>query len=609
MASIVLSTAIILLASIDIGFLFYQKRELQKIADMAAIAGAQQLAKDDCASAVQTAIGNAQQHGFPLAPEVTTGLWDPQNISDDTQYFIPGNCSTSPNAVQVNVNRNFGSFFGAWVSQNVHASAIAKSPSSPSAVFSIGSSLLEVNTNQSILGPLLNSPLGIRLGLRLLSSQGIADTTVKLLEFTDLGLNTGSVDGLLESQITVGSLLDAIVTVLGNRGNEDVHIDLGLLNDEVSQITSAIGTVQLKISDLLNVDANTIQAESVLDSEIKVSDLIGVALQAANKHQALTANNAISLGNLATVGLKLAIVESAKIAVGGPGVTAHTAQVRLMLDLKLLNATNSNNILDLNLGVARIRLGPTAGQTLSLPLHLELASGTATLDALRCFQPPDPLKHHTEISASTGIVHAFMGNLDSAYTNVSLPWNTLVSNAIADRSAFADLLALRLRTSLLFDIVPVADASVALRAYANIPIDNSHSPQSIEYLVNPERPVLEQNLYTDISSNTNLLQSIRQGLLAPGNLVIDENAIKNLSILGIDLSALQTIVNALLGQINTITAWLIGLLGTLLGPVFNLLDSLVLSPLLDALGINIGNAQVHLIDVKCGASNNVRLVH
>src|SRR5690606_37601470 len=128
----------------------------------AAIAGAQQLTKENgCISAQSTAIDSAKiAHNFPLEPNVTIGQWDPKQ---DPIFSPSVDCNTLPNAVRVEVNRTFGSFFGAWASQSVHANAIATS-STPLAAFSIGSSLVELDTSQSVLGQLFDSTLGTQLG-------------------------------------------------------------------------------------------------------------------------------------------------------------------------------------------------------------------------------------------------------------------------------------------------------------------------------------------------------------------------------------------------------------------------------------------------------------
>src|SRR5690606_18209927 len=119
MAALVISAVVILLASIDIGFLFYQKRELQKIADMAAIAGAQQVARspeldDQCASAFSAAENNAQiAHGFSGAINTSCGKWDPASVPATPHYaaytggITPAD-QPAPTAVRVDISRSFG---------------------------------------------------------------------------------------------------------------------------------------------------------------------------------------------------------------------------------------------------------------------------------------------------------------------------------------------------------------------------------------------------------------------------------------------------------------------------------------------------------------------
>ena len=144
MTAIGISTMVILLASIDIGYLFFQKRELQKVADLSALAGAQQLGRssvapgDACPSSViATAEGNAKvAQNFSGTVTASCGNWDPVAVTTAPHYRGTGT-GIVPNAVSVHVSRSFRSFFGAWASRTVSAVAIATTDA-PTAVFSVG---------------------------------------------------------------------------------------------------------------------------------------------------------------------------------------------------------------------------------------------------------------------------------------------------------------------------------------------------------------------------------------------------------------------------------------------------------------------------------------
>lgn len=608
-----------MLGLVEVGYLYWTKRDLQKVADLAALAGAGRL--DQCNAANDSnaaALGNARiDNAFDGSLQVSCGHWNPEDPTALDHFYV-ASASAPVNAVKVIASRPAVPFFGQAFKSNeltLSASAVATN-AEPIAAFSIGSSLLELNTDDSALAPLLNSALGTQLGLRLLSSEGIAGAKIKLLDVlpgvlpAGVDLNAATLDDVLDSEISVGDLLDATVGVLAEN-NELVGVVLDAINTEVARVKAVLGDVTIKLRDILNVSANTSNPRSALDADVGVGDLISVTLQAANREHALDLGTAINLGSLATIALKLAVVEPPKIAIGAPGVTAHTAQTRLKLDLKLLNATNSSDgtIIDLNiLGLARITLGAPAGQTLSLPINLELASGTATLEDIRCYQSPNPLTHRVDLSAAPGIANVFVGNLDKAFTNTRSSWSEVVDAAIADGSAFANLLSLKLKVNLLLDIIPVADTTIALRAYANVPANAEANPQSVTFAaIDPETPVSDQHLQADISSNQDILASVSRGLLTPGNITLDEKVIRDLRILGIQANLLSNIVNGLLGALNVLVSWLVGLLGSILTPVFSLLDQLVLGPLLGLLGIDVGNAQVRLLDVRC--NGNVRLVY
>lgn len=128
-ALLLATVAIGSLVSIDVGHVFYRQRQLQKIADMAALAGAQQLKQAAAAATVSanvlsatqsagaqndyagTATANCSAAGSSDADgmRVCLGVWDPaySTGSDTARHFNAGYDTTklSANAVQVVVTQ------------------------------------------------------------------------------------------------------------------------------------------------------------------------------------------------------------------------------------------------------------------------------------------------------------------------------------------------------------------------------------------------------------------------------------------------------------------------------------------------------------------------
>jgi uncharacterized membrane protein len=79
-----LMIAVICLATIDIGNVFWQKRELQKIADLAALAGARAKPQQPAANAARIATLN----GMTGVPQVECGNWTPSPGVADTRTIL-----------------------------------------------------------------------------------------------------------------------------------------------------------------------------------------------------------------------------------------------------------------------------------------------------------------------------------------------------------------------------------------------------------------------------------------------------------------------------------------------------------------------------------------
>lgn len=109
-AAIVMPIMILALAfGIDIGHMAYVQRNLQKIADMAAIAGA-----EDISNAAALATGNAVKNGLQTSSTqitVTPGNWNPQIEMAPTYFSAAVPYGHQANAVQVQLSESVPYFF------------------------------------------------------------------------------------------------------------------------------------------------------------------------------------------------------------------------------------------------------------------------------------------------------------------------------------------------------------------------------------------------------------------------------------------------------------------------------------------------------------------
>ena len=343
-----LMVAVICLASIDIGNVFWQKRELQKIADLAALAGASVTLMKDCsASAQQNAVNNG---GKAEEVKVECGNWSKTRtgaVAND--MFVAG--QDPFNASRVQLSRSVPFFF-LWQasgvsSRTIEAKAIAWR-AQPAAALTIRSTLLTVDTTQSaILNAVLGGLLGSNIKLDAVGWNGILGTQVNLLQFLDflaprVGVKVGDYDKLVNADVSVGELLQAMVEAVQQSGNT-ADVAVQALNQLV---TAALGVpaLTLKLSQLLNLQTGL--DSSALDLGLNVFDLVQGAIQVGNGNSALAAAVAVPIPGLVNLNVFLKVVEPPQLsAIGDPQLAkmdplganriyVRTAQVRVLVSVE-----------------------------------------------------------------------------------------------------------------------------------------------------------------------------------------------------------------------------------------------------------------------------------
>ncbi len=543
------------LVSIDVGHVFYRQRQLQSVADMAALAAAQQLRRAD-SNAVMTerALAAAQasgtQNGFSGAARedcgaspggedgmaVCAGVWDPNDAAAAAggRHFRGSYdpARMSPNAVRVVVSQTVPILFGipGGEGRRLRAEAIGNA-SPPVAAFSVGSGLLNFESSRSALALLLGNTISLSAS----DWQGLVNTTVTLDQLR-LKAGVGTVDELLNAGL---SLSEFYALVLGAANKESLlNAMLGGMPAIIDARALAAG---LNVGRVLDLGVLAPAMSSAADVGLNVAELLMLAAQVANRGAAVDLAGAVPL--LPGSQLALRIVEPPRMAVGpvrpsttdpmGWETNARTSQMDLGIQLQL-----GANLVD-----SRVLSALTPA--LVLPLRVQLATAQSALTGLRCAAAP-------------------------ADRRATLNTVTTVSSICLARKN---------------DLGQCANSDVEL---ANVPLGVAH----VAVMASPRQQTVPGNSITSVLAPGDHQEVSSRGQLA----ALVEDLARNLDL---------KVTVSLLGIPLTTELKLGGIVSALSSVIFGVLGP-TLDGLLAALGIQLSNADLWVHDVDC---DNTRLVY
>lgn len=378
---------IALLGSIQIGYTAYQKRELQKVADMAALSGVQEISEGDdfaCNEASTLARHIAQQNASKLnslnLSEMISplcGRWAiPTDYTSDSEEALPSlfNEGQRPyNALQVNVEASPSLSLLPFLGNGGPSSATATAVySEPVAAFSVGSRLLSVR-KEGLIGSLLSTVGLSPEHLTVLDSDGLADASISaagLLKALGLpptaALGLGTPEELLKlEQLSLGDILQATVVALSQ--SNVAHTDVGLLNEAIQallKVNKLDVPIKLFGDGGLVAIAKTADPAAALSAQINVADLVGASLLVANGSNLIN----LPLNNvLFAIEGKVQVVEPPSIGIGPAGTVAHSAQIRVYLRAYTDDVPVAGPLLS------------TTGTYVDIPIIIEIASSKGTL--------------------------------------------------------------------------------------------------------------------------------------------------------------------------------------------------------------------------------------
>ncbi|EJL07565.1 TadG family pilus assembly protein [Pseudomonas chlororaphis] len=615
--ALALGTAVLCtLVVVDSGRLYLDQRELQRVADNAALEAVARGGNCQAGgSAAAYAAASALRNGFDGTPETTCGSL--QTGADNLRTFSPN--ASQASAIQVVVREEVPTSIALSVTNlfsdkplsdmtSLSATAVAAQPKPPLAQLTIRSALVDLN----LLNGALSGLAGSAINVSLLGWQGLVDTDISLLGYlkqlaVDLNVSAGNYSELLDIDTDVTQLLQTSISVAQKNGaTAEVLTALGSIK------AAAINTVPVKLGDLLKLQTGT--ADSGLDANVQLLSLVEAFLQLASSQSAAAVELPVSVLGLAGVTTRVKIVSPPEFAIGNPELAAadplgpnriyvRTAQVRALLtvDLSLINsvlqAVNTllspvvvtlNTVLSANLSC--VLGGPCVRTDLlilpdgaNLDVSLEVAAGDSHVTGYTCVSDTD---NSLSVDTTTSAVKLKVGRVDASN------WASSTAQVSVSPLPLVDI-GSKTCEGLLGPCDPrVPFAGGGSELMIDTSIAGTHEPNFT--FVNP--PKMKQELADDdwhSVTASNVVSSLRASLTGI-TLIEHPPSIGNL---------LGVVLNTLLSALNTVVGLLATAIGALLGP---LLDPL-LNNVLVVLGIDLGKVEVGA-NLTCGQTGRAYLV-
>lgn len=382
---------------VDLGSIFADRRRTQSTADLAAIVAASNLN-----NATNAASATVTKNNYPANALVSVELGTytaNASISPQSRFVTPA--VGVANAARVTLNTKTPLYFAKFLTGadqfTIRTSATATSTALAS--FAIGSRLLSVNGG--VLNAILGSMLGTTLSLSAMDYQSLASAKIDAFSFlsavaTRANLTAATYDSVLSGNIKVSDIVAAMLST------QQAANGASTATTALSSISQAMAGVTTKMQLGSLIDAGPyggLAAGTKPQTGVGVSvlDLLAATAEVANGTHQVATGLTLSLPGITSVKLVATIGErpqgSSWIAVGAQGASVHTAQTRVLLTIQLL--------------------GSGGVSVVNLPVYVEIASGTATLNAVSCGHP-NITSSNVTLGVTPGIVDAWIGNVTMA---------------------------------------------------------------------------------------------------------------------------------------------------------------------------------------------------
>lgn len=382
---------------VDIGSIYADRRKSQSAADLAAIVAAGNISKAASAAAATVAA-----NGYPTSALVSVelGNYTPNAaLAPQARFATPA--TGVANAARVTLRTQTPLYFARVFTgtNDFDVTTRATAASTAMASFAIGSRLLALDGG--LLNAVLGRMLGTTLSLSVMDYQALIDAHIDAFDFlnalaTRLDLTGGTYDSVLSGNVKVADIVAAMLSAQqAANGLNAATAALSNISQAVAGLTTTIAPGSL--IDVGPYSAMTVGSQPKTGASVSVFDLLSATGAIANGANQIAASVNLGLPGIAAVSVTATIGEHPQgkswMTVGTEGASVHTAQTRVLVTIKLL--------------------GSGAVPAVNLPLYVEVASGTATLDGVSCGRP-DVTSSTVTLGVTPGVVDAWIGNVSAA---------------------------------------------------------------------------------------------------------------------------------------------------------------------------------------------------
>ncbi|MGY8637709.1 pilus assembly protein TadG-related protein [Bradyrhizobium sp. 14AA] len=510
---------------VDVGSIFTDRRKAQSAADLAAIVAASNLS-----NAYNAASATVVKNNYPAASlvAVDVGTYTPNPATAPQTRFVTPSTGTA-NAARVTLKTETPLYFARYITgkDKFAINTQATASSTAFASFAIGSRL--VSLNGGLLNAILGGMLGTTVSLSAMDYQSLVNARIDAFDYLSALATRVNLTGVTYNDLLSGNvkLPDAIAAALAAQQVANGASSATIALSSISQALSGLSTkVSLgSVIDLGPYNGMIAGQRPKVGVSVSVFSLLSAIAEVANGTHQITAPVNLGLPGIAAASLVVTVGErpvgSSWVAVGTQGASVHTAQTRILLMVQIGGS-----------GIV---------PAINLPLYVEIAQGTATLDAIACSRA-NITNSVVTLGVTPGLVDAWIGNVSMAdMTNFSVKPNPPAAV-----------------------LVNVGGLNVSGRAHATM---GNTSPTSVDFTY-----VDIQSQLAKTVSTRNFTSSLTSSLL--GDL--------SLSVGGVGL------------PIPGLTPSVSGILSGATGSI----DQLVAS-VLSTLGVRVGQADVWVSGVRC----------
>ena len=382
---------------VDVGTIFADRRKAQSAADLAAI-----VAASDIGNATNAARATVVDNAYPASAVVAVelGNYTADAARAPRARFVtpaPGVANAARVTLQTETPLHFARMFTGADRFTITTTATAASTAVAS--FAIGSRLLALNGG--LLNTVLGSMLGTSLSLSVMDYRALIGARIDAFDFlsalaTRLSLTGVTYDEVLRGNVKIADIVAAMLSAQqAANGVNSATTALSRISFALAGVTTKI--VPGKLIDLGPYSSLAVGQKPQTGVSVGLYDLLSATGAIANGAHQIEAAVDLGLPGVASVSMLATIGEHPQgaswIAVGARGARVHTAQTRILAQIQLI--------------------GSGSVAAVNLPVYVEVASGTATLDAVSCGFPNVDSSRVT-LGVTPGIVDAWIGNVTKA---------------------------------------------------------------------------------------------------------------------------------------------------------------------------------------------------